>query len=179
MCSGVVVNGFECASLYLKTETETSRFRLHDHPGKRRATPEFRVGLSKQIPVLLSLNTLWFLRKSSVPPSKSLSRARKQPQNWGAHCTPQPCSSDALVAGSLAPGAAGSRRDLTCPPQNPDGWTAPLRIQGVTGTVPQKPWEIWGLPRPRTQVHRGALGLLQNQAGRPKLSNWGTKEWIL
>lgn len=28
-------------------------------------------------------------------------------------------------------------------------------------------------------MHRGALGLLQNQAGSPKLSNWGAKKWIL
>lgn len=24
--------------------------------------------------------------------------------------------------------------------------------------MPQKPWEIWGLPRPRTQVHRELWG---------------------
>lgn len=44
-----------------KTEKETSclpYFRLHDHPGKWGATSEFIVGLTKQIPALLVLNTL-------------------------------------------------------------------------------------------------------------------------
>lgn len=44
--------------------------------------------------------------------------------------------------------------------------------------MPQKLWEMWGLPRPRTQRPRGALRLLHNQAGSPELSNWGAKEWI-
>lgn len=102
--------------------------------------------------------------------SPHLSSARKRPQNLGAHYALQSCSCDGLVAGYLALGAAGNL-GLTCPPQNPDGWTAPPRIQGVNGTVPQKPWEMWGLPKRRTQGPGGVLGLLHNQAGNPKLSN--------
>lgn len=47
--------------LYFNIEKETSHLphlRLSDRLGKWGATPEFRVGLAKQIPVLLSLNRL-------------------------------------------------------------------------------------------------------------------------
>lgn len=58
----VVVNEFGCASLlYLKTEKETSclpHLKLCDHPGKWGTTSEFRVGLIKQMLVLLSLKRL-------------------------------------------------------------------------------------------------------------------------
>lgn len=80
---------------------------------------------------------------------------------FGVHCTFQPCSCDGLVAGYLALGAAGNP-GLTRPPQNPDGWIAPLKIQGVTGTAPQKPWAMWGLSRGRTQGPGVVLGLLPN-----------------
>lgn len=59
LCGVVVVNEFGCASLlYLKPEKDTSclpHLKLRDHPGKRETTSEFREGLTKQIPVLLSL----------------------------------------------------------------------------------------------------------------------------
>lgn len=89
---------------------------------------------------------------------------------FGVHCTFQPCSCDGWVAGYPALGAAGNP-GLTRPPQNPDGWIAPLKTQGATGTAPQKPWAMWGLPRGRTRGPGVVLGLLPNQAGSPKLSN--------
>lgn len=142
----MVVNEFGCASLlYLRTVKETSclpHLKLHDRSGNCGATSDFIVGVTKKITVLLSLNRPWLLRRHSALKPENLSSARKQPQNLGAHYTSQPCSCDGLVAGYLAPGAAGNQRNLTCLPQNPDKWTAPLRIQGVTGIVPQKPWEM-------------------------------------
>ena len=109
----VVVNEFGCASLlYLRTEKETSclsHLKLHDHSGKCGATSDFRVGITKKITVLLSLNRSWLLRRHSAPKPENLSSAGKQPQNLGAHYTSQPCSCDDLVAGYLAPGAAGNQ----------------------------------------------------------------------
>lgn len=93
MCGvvAVVVNEFGGASLlHLKTEKETSHrphLRLHDHPGKWGATSEFRAGLTKQVSVFLSLNRLWLLRRPSVSKTESLSSAKKQTQNLGAHYT--------------------------------------------------------------------------------------------
>lgn len=135
----LVVREFGCASFffffYLKTEKETSclpHLRLYDHPGKWEATSEFKVGLAKEIPILPSLNRLWLLRRPSALKPEQCQEAA--PEFGDSNYAPQPCSCNGLVAGYLALGATGNP-GLTCPPQNPGRWTAPLKIQGVTGTV--------------------------------------------
>lgn len=129
--------------------------------------------LSEQTPILCWTDSDFREETSSGPQTRRLSCAKEGSSIWG-FITLQICSCAGLVAGFLGLGVAGSRQNLT----SPAGWTAPLRILGLNGIVPQNPWEMWSLPNTRTQGHGGALGMLQTQVGNPKLSNWGAEEWI-